>query len=125
GPATATRLMRGLGLAALMACPPGLARAASLYSGDGLEVRWDNTIRYSAGFRVASQSPILLAYPNSDDGDGNFAPGLISNRFDLMSVLDVTGDDFGVQASLAAWYDSVYFAHTDNVSPSTYNALSV
>jgi Protein of unknown function (DUF1302) len=102
----------------------GGAQAASLYAGDGLELRWDNTIRYTSAARLADRNSTLLAYSNSDDGDSNFAPGLISNRLDLVSVLDLTGEEFGAQASLYAWYDSVYHAHTDDKTPATYNPYS-
>ena len=121
-PAAATR---GAAIAALLALSLPAARAASLYAGDGLEVRWDNTIRYSAAARIAAPDPIMLSWPNSDDGNRNFAPGLVSSRLDLVSVLDVTHDEFGIQASLDAWYDTVYHTRTDNKSPATYNALSV
>jgi hypothetical protein len=100
------------------------AGAAQLYSADGLEVRWDNTLRYSAALRLDSPSAELLSYVNGDDGDRNFAPGLVSNRFDLLSELDIAMGDFGVHASATAWYDTVYQSHTDNTSPATYNAAS-
>jgi hypothetical protein len=99
--------------------------AADLYQQDGLDIRWDNTIRYSAAVRVTGQNNKLLSYPNGDDGDRNFAPGLVSNRVDLLSVLDISQDDFGIHASASAWYDTVYHARTDNNSPATYNAISV
>jgi hypothetical protein len=100
-------------------------RAADLYSSDGLDVRWDNTFRYSAGFRVSPRNPNLLSNINSDDGDRDFAPGLISDRIDLLSTLDISRGDFGAHVSAAAWYDTVYHARTANDSPSTYNPLSV
>src|SRR5215471_15509100 len=78
-------------------------RAAEIYAGDGLEVRWDNTLRYSVALRPLSRSAELLSYINGDDGDRNFAPGLVSNRFDLLSELDISAGDFGVHASAAAW----------------------
>ena len=101
------------------------ARAAELYAADGLEIRWDNTLRYSAGFRIASADPALLAGANYDDGDRDFAPGLISNRLDLMSEFDLSYGDIGVHGSVAAWYDTIYYARTDNNSPATYNPYSV
>lgn len=107
----------------LLGAPAG--RAADLYSGDGFDLRWDNTLRYSAAARLGSADPMLLSRLNADDGDRNFAPGLISNRLDLLSVVDLSKDDFGVQASVEAWYDTVYHAHTDNHSPWTSNAASV
>src|SRR5512142_1124547 len=59
------------------------AHAAEIYSGDGFVVRWDNTLRYTAAFRTLPRD--ATAGPNTDDGDRNFAPGLISNRLDLVS----------------------------------------
>jgi hypothetical protein len=100
------------------------AQAEDLYSGDGFDIRWDNSIRYSAAARISPQNPKLLADPNSDDGDRDFAPGLISNRLDLLSTLDISRGDFGVHASAAAWYDTVYHARTANNSPATYNPIS-
>jgi Protein of unknown function (DUF1302) len=99
--------------------------AADLYSADGFDIRWDNTLRYSAGFRVSPRDPKLLSNLNSDDGDRDFAPGLISNRIDLLSALDISRGDFGAHVSVAAWYDTVYHARTANDSPATYNPISV
>jgi len=107
---------------ALLAAAGRPAGAAEIYAADGLEVRWDNTLRYSAALRPNSRSTELLSYLNGDDGDRNFAPGLVSNRFDLLSKLDIAAGDFGIHASAAGWYDTVYHAHTDNSSPATSNA---
>src|SRR6202049_389050 len=100
-------------------------RAGVLYATDGLDVRWDNTLRYSAGFRLNPPNSALLSNPNSDDGDRNFATGLVLNRLDLLSVLNVSKDEFGIQVSVDGWYDTVYDAHTANNSPATYNPISV
>src|SRR5471032_3262755 len=72
------------------------------------KVRWDNTVKYSAAVRTGRQSAQLLANPNQDDGDRNFSRGLISNRIDWLSELDVQHDDFGGRVSAAGWYDTVY-----------------
>jgi len=96
----------------------------------GLKLYWDNTVKYSAGFRVEGQSGTLTdpaqnpSNGNQDDGDRNFDRGLISNRFDLLSELDVIYKGFGVRVSGAAWYDFVYNTDNDNNSPMTANALS-
>ncbi len=100
-------------------------RAAELYDESDLVVRWDNTLRYSAAFRLAGRDPALLANINGDDGDRNFAPGLISNRVDLSSRIDLSRDGFGLDASADAWYDSVYQQRNDNDSPATFNPVSV
>jgi len=93
-----------------------------------LKLRWDNTLKYSAAFRLKERSEALIGLPqggNFDDGDRNFSKGLISNRIDLLSEADLTYKNVGARVSGAAWYDSVYNRHTDNNSPSTYNAFSV
>ena len=100
------------------------AAAAELGSWDGMDIRWDNDIRYSLGTRLASADPTLLSYPNSDDGDRNFTSGLMTNRLDLVSVLDASADNFGVQVSIEAWYDALYQTGTGNNSTTTYNPVT-
>lgn len=105
-----------------------------------VEMRWDNTFKYSAGVRVKSPSATLTEFApaplgggvgsaalNGDDGDRNFKRGgLISNRVDLLSELDVVyRKDFGLRVSAAAWYDAVYNRSNANSSPATNNSLSV
>ena len=80
-----------------------------------LSLRWDNTVKYSAARRLAQPLPSLLGNPNTDDGDRNFHKGLISNRFDLFSELDlVYKNTMGFRLSGAAWYDPVYLRSNAN-----------
>ncbi|MEJ8814682.1 DUF1302 domain-containing protein [Variovorax ureilyticus] len=80
-----------------------------------LSVRWDNTFKYSAGWRLKDQDPALLRGPNTDDGDRNFNKGLISNRLDVLTELDaVYARRYGFRYSAAGWYDSVYNHPNDN-----------
>jgi len=93
-----------------------------------LKLRWDNTLKYSSAFRLKKQSLELVGAPlatNVDDGDRNFGKGLISNRLDLLTEVDLTYKGVGARVSGAAWYDSVYNRDTDNDSRFTYNAVSV
>lgn len=102
------------------------AQAVEFETGnDDLTVRWDNTTKYSAAWRVKDQSPALLTGINADDGNRNFDTGLISNRFDLLSELDVIYKNMGARVSGAAWYDAVYNRANNNDSPATVNAFSV
>jgi hypothetical protein len=81
------------------------------------KVRFDNTVKYSAGFRVKDRSPGLSSCAvclNQNDGDNNFGKGLVSNRLDLLSELDITTQNFGARVSGAAWYDFVYNTSNDN-----------
>lgn len=88
-------------------------------------VRWDNTVKYSVGFRTRDRSDKIMADARTDDGDQNFGRGLISNRIDLLSELDVSYKNFGARVSGAAWYDDVYNRSNDNDSPATSNNISV
>ena len=101
------------------------ADAAELYNDGDLVIRWDNTLRYTMAFRLSGQDHNLLQDPNADDGDRNFNPGLVANRIDLTSRLDIARDGFGFNGSAAAWYDSVYDQKNDNNSAATFNPFSV
>lgn len=110
-----TRRLRltGAAVAALLGTQ---AHAMEIDTGDsGWNVRWDNTFRYGTGFRLREQNPALLRTPNNDDGDRNFNRGLISNRIDIFSELDVSyHKQFGARVSAAGWYDTVYNSSNDN-----------
>ncbi|MDF1552935.1 MAG: DUF1302 domain-containing protein [Deferrisomatales bacterium] len=96
-----------------------------------IRLRWDNTVKYSVAMRTESRSGVLTdpdrnpSNTNQDDGDQNFDKGLISNRVDLYSEADLIYKGFGLRASGAAWYDTVYNSTNDNDSPFTANARSV
>jgi hypothetical protein len=66
----------------------------------------------------------LVSALNQDAGDRAFSRGLISNRFDVLSEMDVVYKAWGVRVSGAGWYDDVYNKDNDNDSPSTTNTLS-
>ncbi|TWB39545.1 DUF1302 domain-containing protein [Nitrospirillum pindoramense] len=100
------------------------ASGAELYSGGGTDLRWDNTVRYTLANRISPRQDALLTNLNWDDGDRNFAPGLISNRLDLLSALDLGWGEWGLHASAAAWYDTVYQGRTDDADPRAINASS-
>lgn len=105
------------------------ARAFEFDTGNpDLRVRWDNTLKYSAAWRTKGQSDKLIEGQtalNQDDGDRNFDKGLISNRLDLLSEMDITYQNVGARVSGAAWYDDVYNRGTDNNDPSRANSYSV
>jgi hypothetical protein len=105
--------LSGVAAAALLAAQ---AQAMEFDTGNpNLSLRWDNTVRYGAAFRLKKQNPALLGNANNDDGDRNFNKGLISNRIDVLSELDVAyKKQFGARISAAGWYDSVYNTENDN-----------
>jgi hypothetical protein len=120
--------MKKLAIASAIAMMAGgSAHAADLNPGGDWQIRWDNTLKYSAGARVESANPALTtgaAKVNNDDGDRNFSTGLISSRYDLLTEFDIQKDGFGLRLSGAAWYDSVYNQNTSNSSAATSNNLS-
>ncbi len=95
----------------------GTAQAVQFDTGNSpLSVRWDNTFKYSAMVRVASQDEAIITagpLPIYDDSTLNFKDNdLVLNRFDLLSELDVVWDDrIGVRITGAGWYD---FAFADD-----------
>jgi hypothetical protein len=117
-------IRRAVAAAALwLLCTP--APAFDISTGADLQLRWDNTVKYSAAWRVRDQSATLLANVNGDDGDRNFARGLISNRLDVLSELDLTYQQVGARFAGAAWYDTLYNRSNANDSPGTANSVSV
>ncbi|MGB9498807.1 MAG: DUF1302 domain-containing protein [Dissulfuribacterales bacterium] len=99
-----------------------ISNAMELHRDDDLVIRWDNTLKYSAGYRVANQKNSLIDDPNFDDGDRNF-DGFTSNRFDILSEMDVMYKNFGFRVSGSGWVDSMYLSDNDNNSPATYNGV--
>lgn len=87
-----------------------------------LKMSWDNTFKYSAGWRVAdvdskiADNSMTGPQVNTNDGDLNFKKGaMISSRVDWLSEFDLRYQkNFGLRISGAAWYDDVYNRSNDN-----------
>ena len=101
----------------------GSVNAFEIKSGsEDVVINWDNTLRYTLSQRLKHQSQELLNSANHDDGDRNFAPGLVSSRLDLLSEADVVyKKNYGIRVSGAGWYDPVYRDRLDNTSPGSSN----
>jgi hypothetical protein len=121
------RMIRSARIAALVvgAAVLGLGTSAHAFEiqtgASDLRMRWDNTLKYSAGLRLKDRSDVLTGDINYDDGDRNFDRGLISSRVDWLTEFDVHYKDIGARISAAAWYDWVYNKSNDNDSPFTNN----
>ena len=79
----------------------------------GLDMRWDNTLRYTAGLRLDKPDPLLANNQNYDETEAKFGRGDITNsRFDLLSEFDgsysLNGNRIGARVSGAGWYDPAY-----------------
>lgn len=113
---------RRIALAVAAVCALPAAQAIDLESPNpDYKIRLDLTPKYSLGYRLKNPSAALTRLDvavdpgtvNEDDGNHNFNKGLISNRFDLLAELDVSGKNFGGRISGSAWYDSVYMGRND------------
>ncbi len=105
---------------------PWQAQAFKFDTGDSdLKIRWDNTFKYSAAYRLNDQSDTLIGDANYDDGDRNFDSGLVSNRLDWLGELELNLPNGGIRLSGAAWYDDLYNSDNDHNSPLTNNSTSV
>lgn len=114
--------------AAVVLCS-GAANAFQVDTGSSdFTLRWDNTAKYSAAWRTQDPSHKLsesTVARNQDDGDRNFEKGLISNRLDILSELDMSYQNVGARLSGAAWYDTEYQSSNDNDNPARSNQRSV
>ncbi len=133
--------LRSVAVATSLVAAASCSLAAPIeMSNPDIQLRWDNTVKYSLGVRAKSPSTTLTGFApppaggatgpsalSADDGDRNFKRGgLISNRIDLLSEMDlVYRKDFGLRVSAAGWYDEVYNRANANNSQATNNSLSV
>jgi hypothetical protein len=106
-------------------CTATPASAADVGSVQGFDIRLDTTLRASLGLRLDRPNPALLSDANTDDGDRAFRRGVISERMDFVSQLDVSRGDFGFTFSVDGWYDAAYQTGSANRSPATFNPISV
>lgn len=108
----------GAVLAVLAGATASTLQAAPLETDNpDLSIRFDNSVKYSQSYRLREASPGLASCAiclNQNDGDNNFGKGLVSNRVDLLSEIDVTYQDVGLRVSGAAWYDAQYRSSNDN-----------
>ncbi|SFV05585.1 DUF1302 domain-containing protein [Pseudoduganella namucuonensis] len=133
--ATPRATILALAIAAALPCQQALAYEFDT-GGSDVKVSWNNTIKYSAAYRLKDADGRLLAggYPsagpadftgyNLDDGNQNFRnKGVVSNRVDWLTEFDAGTRNLGMRVSAAAWYDSVYNSSNDNASPGSNAAV--
>ncbi|MBK5002414.1 DUF1302 domain-containing protein [Pseudomonas sp. S31] len=119
-PATGVTLLSAVGVVVGLSLSSA-APAMPIDTGNpDLSLSWDNTFKYSAAWRVRGADGAVAddssgVQANTNDGDLNFDKGLISNRLDLLSELDLRYQRrYGLRLSGAAWYDDVYNKSNDN-----------
>lgn len=102
----------------------GAASAAEFDTGNSdLQLRWDNTVKYSTARRLKDADSRLTSNVNEGDGDTNFRKaGWISNRLDLLSEIEGHYKDTGIRLSGAAWFDTIYNRRNQNNTAGAFGA---
>jgi hypothetical protein len=123
---TLTRRLITCSALAIAAAMPSRAYAFTHLFDDGVQVRFDNDVEYSLGWRTAPVSN-KVASPtnelNNNDGDLALSHGLISDRIQDVTSFDISDNGYGFDVSDEAFYDSVYEQKSQDSSQSTYNAI--
>lgn len=130
-------IQRSIAAAAVSLCFTQGANALSFDPSDDLQIDWDTTLTYGAGWRVENQDDALInpakissnatGNVNADDGNRNFSKGLMSNRLSVTTEMDLNYKrSYGAFVRARAYYDDVYHSSTDNDAPGDafFNGLS-
>lgn len=127
GPIQSLAFKRSL-LATALASAVGVSTGAYAFVIDtgspDLDLRLDNTFRYTLGMRTEGQDNRILKNSNYDESDGKFGKGdLVQNRLDILTELDMSYQHrYGFRVSAASWYDNAY--RDDDVHTENSNGLS-
>lgn len=83
----------------------------------------DATATYGAAWRMRGRNDALLQNVNGDDGNRSFARyDMVSNRFTLVTELDVHYRDYGTFVRAKGFYDFAYTGRNAHDSPATHNS---
>lgn len=89
-----------------------------------IELRWDNTVRYNAGWRLEDVNPHFANSFGNDETETRFKKNdMILNRVDLLTEVDMTYQRrIGFRVSAAAWSENAYSSrsHTSDQINSSY-----
>lgn len=99
-----------------------IATAETFDLADDVTLAWDTRITYSAGYRLDDPdvNNIAAPYVNNDDGNRNFDKGLMQNRLNIISEIDLNFGNSGIFVRGNAFYDDVYQDNTARFSNGTY-----
>ncbi|WP_076594211.1 DUF1302 domain-containing protein [Herminiimonas arsenitoxidans] len=96
---------------AVAAAVSGVAQAAAITTDNtDVEMRWDNTVRYNAGWRAENSNPAFYKSSGYDETEGGGKSGdMMANRLDILSEFDFTyKGKYGFRVSAAGWADGAY-----------------
>jgi hypothetical protein len=128
-----TRRLTLLAFAAALCAEPAVVHAFTFsFDNPDLSGDFNTTLSYSTAYRIRPADTNLLYSPNNptainlDDGNNAFQHrGIVENRFEAFSELDIKYKSFGLRVSGEAYYDTMYNRHNASNSPFTTNNLSV
>lgn len=107
-------VLKGVAAAGMLVCAGGASAFQIDIDNPDVKMRWDTTVRYTAGVRTEGQDKRLLRNSVYDEGDSKFDRGdLVTNRLDLLTEFDVGWrNKIGARVSAAGWYDNAYDDHS-------------
>lgn len=109
-----TRTQVAAAIGAALVALSGAAQAVPIDVGNpDIELRWDNTVRYNAGWRMEDSNPAFYNSAGYDETEGRFKKhDMVTNRLDLVTEMDlIFKNKYGFRVSGAAWSD---FAYSDS-----------
>ena len=107
-----------MALAVASVCSPAYAFGIQT-SNEDLNLRWDTTLRYNAGWRVEGINDAFANSPTYDETETTFGKGdMVLNRFDGLTEFDfVYKAQHGFRISASGWYDEAYDGKRPHVNP--------
>ena len=84
-----------------------------------LDVRWDNTFRYNAGWRMQDAAGYQSGSPVVGGSESKWTAGdMVTNKLDILSEFDfIYKKDTGFRVSAALWADTVYMGSAPKKGP--------
>lgn len=114
-----TRIARCVAMVLAVAAPGG-AFAFNIDTGNpDLDLTWDNSVRYNAGWRLGKIDQRFYNAVGFDETEGRFDRGdMVTNRVDLLTEFEaVVKKDYGLRVSAAGWYDAAYDGKSKSSNP--------
>ena len=106
-------------LALMIGAFVGNAHAFSFDTSPDWKVNLDNTVQYTAGWRMQKRDPALANHFAYQSGDAKFSAGdMVTNRIqDLIEFQGIYKDNMGFRVSGSIWKDFAYNDNAKSVAP--------